>query len=534
MIDPDLTYLDVLQARAEAAPTQPWIHEVDGKWVTCGEAIDLASNWAAALRSLNVRSGDFVATLMENCLDSQHVWLGASWIRSVEVPLSPFLRGESLVHALNDSRSKVLVIDRKYLPRLAEVGAALEHLRIVVLAGPGESEEFLACETVERDELLANAGSRPDLENPSANEPACVLYTSGTTGPSKGTLIPWAQLNAFSASVDTRRMSEHEVFYYTGASNHIGARARPLLMASIGGQFVMRPSFKTDRFWADIDAYGCTFTAMVGAMAHFINSQPPSERDRDHPLRYVLMAPVLPDIDAFNRRFGVVTATGYSMTELSGPITSGGWKIDDPASCGKIRSGWPFYELRLVDENDIDVREGAEGELLVRTRAPSTLNAGYLNRPDATAEAWRGGWFHTGDVFRRDGSGHYYFVDRRKDVIRKSGENISSFEVEKQVMAHESVEECAAIAVPADSVEDEIKVFIVPAGGSQIDLGELVRFCARRLPRFMVPRYFEIVASVPKTPTMRVQKVKLRERSRENEWDRVAAGIEMKAFEPDA
>ena len=204
------------------------------------------------------------------------------------------------------------------------------------------------------------------------------------------------------------------------------------------------------------------------------------------------------------------------------------WEVRDPASCGKLRDGWPHYEARLVDENDQDVPVGTEGELLLRTQAPHTMNAGYLNRPDATAEAWRGGWFHTGDVLRQDEGGNFFYIDRRKDAIRRSGENISSFEVEAQIAAHEHVLECAAVAVPADNIEDEIKVFLVAAEGCEIDPEAIIHFAAATMPRYMVPRYLEVVDDLPKTHTMRVQKAKLREQPRTNEWDRVAAGVDIK------
>lgn len=531
MFDPELTYIDILRSRAQGTPDKLWMQEVDGPQLTFGEALGLASSWASALKSLGLGSGDFAATLMENCIDSQHVWLGASLAGAIEVPLSPLLRGESLAHALNDSGSKVIVIDTQFISQLVQVAGSLKHLKTVVFVGPVPSDLSLPFETIERDDLLANAPPASDLTDPKTDDIACVLYTSGTTGPSKGTLIPWAQLNAMVGTADASRMDENDAFYYTGASNHVAARSQPILMASLGGRFVMRPSFKTDRFWADVDQYKCTFAIMAGAMAHFINSQPASESDGDHPLRFVLMVPVLPNIEEFNERFGVVTCTGYGMTELSGPINSDGWNIEDPASCGKLREGWPFYEARLVDENGEDVPDGKEGELLLRTKAPSTLNAGYLNRPDATAEAWRGGWFHTGDVLRKDERGNYYFIDRRKDAMRRSGENISSFEVEMQVVAHDAVAECAAVAVPADTVEDEIKVFLVPASGAEIDFEDLARFCTLNMPRFMVPRYFEVVDALPKTPTMRVQKAKLRDLPRTKEWDRVAAGIDIKKIQ---
>ncbi len=531
MIDTEKTYLHVLFERAEETPDKIWMQEVDGDELTFVQSRDLALKWAEALGQLDVGEGDTVATLMENCLDSQHVWLGAALVRAIEVPLSPLLRGESLVHALNDSRSKVVVVAEQLARHIEDVGGQLEHLERVVIFLDAETTPESTFEIVGREDLIGRANASTAVELPKPKDIACVLYTSGTTGPSKGTLIPWGQLNSNAVSTDVSCFGDSEAFYYTGAANHAGARSQPLLMASLGGRFVMRPAFKTQDFWTDVDRYGCTFTIMVGAMAHFVMSQPPTPADSAHALKFVLMAPVLPNIDEFNRRFGVVSCTGYSMTELSGPITNSSWKIDVPASCGKLRVGWPHYEARLVDQDDQDVRVGTEGELLVRTQVPHTLNAGYLNRPDATAEAWRDGWFHTGDVFRRDKEGNYYFIDRRKDAIRKSGENISSFEVEMQISAHEQVAECAAIAVPADDVEDEIKVFLVPAEGGRIDPEAILRFAVQTMPRYMVPRYIEIVGELPKTPTLRVRKAELRKRPRTNEWDRVAAGIDIKRLE---
>lgn len=531
MIDTEKTYLHALFERAEETPDKIWMQEVDGDELTFAQSRDLALRWADALGQLGVGEGDMVATLMENCLDSQHVWLGAALVRAVEVPLSPLLRGESLVHALNDSRSKVVVVAEPFARQIEDVSEKLNHLERIVVLLTSKTMPESAFEMVSRDDLIGRAKTSAAVELPNPGDISCVLYTSGTTGPSKGTLIPWGQLNANAVSTDVSRFGDSEAFYYNGAANHAGARSQPLLMASVGGRFVMRPAFKTQDFWKDVDRYGCTFTIMVGAMAHFVMSQPPTPEDSAHALKFVLMAPVLPNVDEFNQRFGVVTCTGYSMTELSGPITNSSWKIDVPSSCGKLRVGWPHYEARLVDENDADVPVGTEGELLVRTQAPHTLNAGYLNRPEATAEAWRDGWFHTGDVFRQDEQGNYYFIDRRKDAIRKSGENISSFEVEMQIAAHEQVAECAAIAVPADNVEDEIKIFLVPAEGSPIDPEAIVKFAAQTMPRYMVPRYIEIVSELPKTPTLRVQKAELRKRPRTNEWDRVAAGIDIKRLE---
>ena len=531
MIDTEATYIHALFDRGEKTPDRLWMQEVDGDQATFAQSCELTRRWANALGELGVGAGDMVATLMENCLDSQHVWLGAALLRAVEVPLSPLLRGDSLVHALNDSRCVVLVAAAEFCPNVMAVAERLEHLERIVVVKPGEALPDSAFETVSRGSLLESVGTALSVDLPAPGDIACVLYTSGTTGPSKGTLIPWGQVNANAAATDFSAFTGNDVCYYTGAANHAGARSQPLTMAALGGRFVMRPSFRTQEFWSDVDTYECTFTILVGAMAHYLMSFPASPEDSAHALKYVLMAPVLPNVEEFRRRFGVEVCTGYSMTELSGPITSDGWRIDVPASCGKLRVGWPHYDARLVDGDGRDVPLGREGELLVRTKAPHTLNAGYLNRPEATAEAWRGGWFHTGDVFRQDENENFYFIDRRKDAIRKSGENVSSFEVEMQLSAHEHIAECAAIAVPADSVEDEIKVFLVPVQGSEIDPEDVVRFAARSMPRFMVPRYLEVVGELPKTPTLRVQKAELRKRPRTNEWDRVAAGVDIRKLQ---
>jgi crotonobetaine/carnitine-CoA ligase len=214
------------------------------------------------------------------------------------------------------------------------------------------------------------------------------------------------------------------------------------------------------------------------------------------------------------------------MTEISVPLRSG-WTLPPQGSCGRPRDGYPGYEVRVVDEHDQPVAPGEVGELVVRTRVPWTLTAGYLAYPERTAEAWCNGWFHTGDGFKVDEDGWYYFVDRLKDAIRRRGENISSFEVEMLVCAHPDVAECAAIAVPDRASGDEVKVCVVPHPGRTLDPRELVEFLIPRMPRFMVPRYVEVVDALPKTEaTARVRKAELRRQPlNERTWDRVAAKV---------
>jgi crotonobetaine/carnitine-CoA ligase len=236
------------------------------------------------------------------------------------------------------------------------------------------------------------------------------------------------------------------------------------------------------------------------------------------------MLPVVPYYREFEERFGLKLATCYAMTE-TGPTFSSGWDITDPMSCGVVRDG---YEVRIVDEHDYEVPVGEVGELIVRHRDPWTLCQGYFDMPERTAEAWGNGWFHTGDAFRVDEQGRYYFVDRIKDAIRRRGENISSFEVEALVNSHPGVLEAAALPVPSEWGEDEVKVCVVRAD-PELTEERLVRDLIATMPRFMVPRYVELTDSLPKTEaTQRVMKNLLREDPlNDRTWDREAAGLEV-------
>jgi crotonobetaine/carnitine-CoA ligase len=241
-----------------------------------------------------------------------------------------------------------------------------------------------------------------------------------------------------------------------------------------------------------------------------------------------MMGPVIPGPEAFKTRFGIShVATGYGTTEVGFPISTP-WDPPNDRTCGRRRDGTPGYELRLVDEHDEPVPTGQVGELIVRTAVPWSMNTGYWGRPEQTAEAWRNGWFHTGDAFIEDADGWFYLVDRMKDTLRRRGENISSFEVEAGVLQHPAVAECAVIGVPSELGEDEVKAVLVAAPGQAIDPAELILFLEPRLPRFMIPRYIEVVASLPRTDgTMRVKKVELRRDALNPQtWDRQAGDRE--------
>jgi crotonobetaine/carnitine-CoA ligase len=243
------------------------------------------------------------------------------------------------------------------------------------------------------------------------------------------------------------------------------------------------------------------------------------------------MAPLVPFLDDFKARFGVRVATSYASVEQGPALHVSGWDTSSSTwkSCGRLRQGYPGFEVRIVDGSDYDVPRGEVGELIVRSSEPWTMSAGYYGMPDRTAEAWRNGWFHTGDAFTCDQAGNYYFVDRVKDCIRRRGENISSFEVEAEVNAHPEVIESAAIGVPSQFGEEEVKILVVRQPESDLTAEELIHFLIPRMPRFMVPRYVQFVTEVPKTEaTMRVKKYLLRDTAiDETTWDREKTDIKL-------
>jgi len=523
MLERHLVLPHLLAARAAECPDRTFLQEVDGRSISYGDLHRDTLTWADAYRRLGAEPGDRVAVMLPTGIDAVSAWLGLSWLRAWEVPVNTGYVGRMLHYLLEHSRSKLLVTAADHLERLADVAASLTHLETIVVHDRNDVTSDLPFRVIGRREFLTGAAPATDLDGPGPADIATVMYTSGTTGPSKGVLVPWAQIHATaSASIFTGDFGADDAYYLPFPLFHISGKGPVYTFALVGGRVVMRPSFNTSAFWDDIGRYRCTTTLLLGAMANFINRQPRLPDDADTPLHTVVMVPLIPELEDFKQRFGVRVSTAFNMTEISVPIHSEGWTLADLESCGKVRPG---YEVRVVDTDDEDVGPGHLGELIVRSAEPWTLMAGYLDMPEATTAAWRNLWLHTGDAFRYDADGNYYFCDRISDTIRRRGENISSAEVEVVVNEHPGVLESAAVAVPSEWGEDEVKIVVVPRPGESLEPADLIDFLSPRLPRFMVPRYVEVMASLPKTPTEKVRKVELRAQGiTPDTWDREAGG----------
>jgi crotonobetaine/carnitine-CoA ligase len=520
-----MTVPEQIQRWATEFPDRPFAIEAGGRAATYGEFQAEALTWAAAYRSLGLGAGDNVVTMVRPSVAAYASWIGMTWLGVVDAPCNTDYQGQMLSYLLNHSHARVAVVDAQYVPRLAAVAADVASLETVVVLGDHVDAVDAPFRVVTSAELLADLKPADDVAAPQVWDTAMMIYTSGTTGPSKGVLIAWAQVHEGAVGlIPPDDLDASDCFYSPFPVFHASGRAALCLMALAGGRFVVRDQFSASHYWDDIKAYGCTTTGLVGAMTAFLWSQEPKPDDADNSLKRAVMMPVVPHYKAFEERFGLKLTTCYAMTE-TGPTFSTGWDITDPMSCGVVRDG---FEVRLVDEHDFEVPVGDVGELVVRHRDPWVLNQGYFEMPERTAAAWRNGRFHTGDAFRRDGQGRYYFVDRIKDAIRRRGENISSFEVEALVSAHDGVVECAAIPVPSEWGEDEVKVCVVRADAALTE-EQLVRDLIATMPRFMVPRYVEFTDTLPKTEaTQRVKKTELRVNPlNARTWDREAAGVDV-------
>jgi crotonobetaine/carnitine-CoA ligase len=352
-----------------------------------------------------------------------------------------------------------------------------------------------------------------------------IIYTSGTTGRSKGALSSY--MHAFSCvgpdawnclTPHDRQMVHMPIF-------HIGGAFIATVSLCVGSSIGVVSHFRTEAFWDQVRELEITSAFLLGAMATFLLKQPPSPRDRDHKLRMVFIVPLGQSGWPFRERFGVDFYTLFNMTEICTPLISRANPVKDNI-CGRPRAG---VEVRLVDEYDCTVEDGKVGQLILRTEAPWAMNHGYNANPQATGDAWRNGWFHTGDAFFRDADGDYHFVDRLKDAIRRRGENISSYEIEVELLSHPAVREAAAIPVPSETSEDEVLVVLAAAAGASIEPEEIVRHLQARVAHHMIPRYVRIIDELPKTPTAKVEKHVLRAQGvTDDTWDRERAGISIR------
>lgn len=557
----DLTIPAVLDVQAEERPDQVLLH-LDGTPLTYRQLQAASLHGAAGLRRLGVGAGDRVAIFMETSPEWVALWFAVSRLGAVAVPVNTAYRGEFLAHQLRDSGTVVMAVDEVLADRVWAVAAEVPDLRTILIrpadaardgsagggsgadgsgrdgsARGGSGADGLLWGRVERLPIeVVLGGSSPDGGTLAAggdpaewapvpwNQVGAIFYTSGTTGPSKGALATQHYLlSAAQAMLDCWRLQPGEAVFAPLPLFHLSAVGSVLGPLLAGGTGVIDRAFSVHATWERVRRYRAVGLVAAGAIVTMLWNQSPEGPGDDSPFRFLSAAPVAGDLyRRIERRWHCRVVTCYGLSEAF-PLTYAG--VDDDNPPGASGRPNPDFEVAVFDEDDRPLAHGEVGEIVCRPRRPHVMFEGYGGRPEASLAQLRNLWFHTGDLGRFDEAGHLYYVDRRKDAMRRRGENISSFEVEQALSRHPSVAEVAAIGVPSPLGEDDVMVCVVAAPGSELVVEELMDFCCERLPYFAVPRYVDLRPGLPKNAVGRVLKHELRaEGLRDETWDREAAG----------
>ena len=517
------TLADVLNSQAQSCPEEVAIEFVDGPKWRYQDCFNEGRNTAAIVNAINITQQNKVAVMVDDPTYFCRFWFGLSMLGAVMVAINTGLKGGVLVHQFENSQPSLVVTDSEHLE---VVVSALQKLKskTKILCIDSESTNDYIDYAYQEFTLSQDTVAKLPQPEIKPSDLSCVMYTSGTSGPSKGVLMPEAHCFTFAlGTIDNQKLNSDHTFYICLPLFHANGLFMQLYPALVAGaKAVIRQKFSATKWLSDVQHYGATHSNFLGATAAFVAAQPSSHEDKSHSLELVTAAPLT--IDAFNtftERFGIPNVLPlYGMTEVNIPLYG---QIGEPApgTCGKVYER--FYDVEIRDpETDLPLPDDTIGEIMVRHKKPFCFMSGYLAMPEKTLEAWRNFWFHTGDAGMRREDGYFVFLDRIKDSIRRRGENISSYEVEQALLEIEGVTEVAAYAVSAgaEGMEDEVMVSVMVSEGHMLTPKNIRSEAQDRLAKFAVPRYIRLVSDLPKTATGKIRKAALRDIGvTEDTWD---------------
>ena len=525
----------ILAEKAQRIPDRTWLLWQDERY-SFADLEALTNRYANGFAALGVGKGDHVAVLLPNGPEFFWTIWGLGKLGAVAVPVNTAAKGELLRYFIDQSDSQWIAVDDEAAQRVAAVADNVPKVRGFLYHGAKAPAE---CGIVSKSGPilpLADLGRaldrRPPLEAVRHDDLHLLMYTSGTTGPSKGVMSPhsqghgvgWALAKYYGYTPDDVIYTCLPLFH----GNALWYSAYAALWAESPLAVALR--FSATTFWDDIRRFGATQFNTLGAMTNILWKLPASPADHDHKLRLCMTVPVPKEIyRELQERYHVKITSVYAMTENC-PVTL--FTPDDPpekaGSAGKTRG---YAEIRIVDDDDRECAPGETGEITMRATEPGMMMTGYYKMPEATAKQFRDGWFYTGDRGYLDSDGYLFFVDRKKEAIRRRGENISAYEVELILSRHPKVLEVAAIPVASEMSEDDVMVYVVLRQGAKMTEEEVVAFCSENMAYFMVPRFVAFTDALPKTPSEKIEKYKLKrdaEAQRADLWDREKYGIVVK------
>lgn len=527
--DDNNTIAGLLTARASALGSVPFVAFEGTQW-TYAETLDHSRSFAKSLAAADCRGADRVALMMENSLQFLAAWFGTALAAAVHVPLNPEYRGEILRHVLADIACRYMVCDFHLLPTLVSAMDGVDHkieLIVVLDAKSGDplpKGETWHCVTWEAFLESGKEAALPQYRR-TPYELGAIMLTSGTTGVSKGVMVTDKHaITQGREAAEAYGIRSDDVMYTCLPLFHANAGWSTTLAAlQSGARVAVARRFSASRFWQEAAEVGATQIALLGTMLHMLIAQAPSDADRAHRVRIGNSVPCPLDVMiAFERRFGVHLLETYGLTETKRILSNRHYH----RRLGAAGYPTPSSIVEIHDENGWRVPAGVVGEMVYRPKEPGILTLGYLNKPEATLAMLRNGWWCTGDLAWQDTDGFVYFSGRKKDALRRRGENVSAFEVERALMSHPAVLLAAVVAAPSSLSEDEILAAIVLARGASATGEEIFAHADATLPHFMVPRYIAFVDKLPETATGKIAKEGLGARLMEGDvWDSEKAGV---------
>jgi crotonobetaine/carnitine-CoA ligase len=529
----------LLEHRLETDPDGPYI-DVIGTAYTAAEVNDRACRIANALTALGAQQGDRVATLLDNSPEAALAWWGIVRGGRVAVPVNTAYKGTYLRHQLHDCGASVLIVQRDLAARAAAIAGELPALRHVLIVDDGSGADSgwdtppAGVGVGTWDSLLDADASTPDVHiRPS--DLGTFVYTGGTTGPSKGCMLSHNYHEAACRQIATCwQRSADDVVWTPLPMFHYNAILTALLGPLLsGGRAAISGKFSVSAFWREMNRVGATITSTLGTMAYLLAhdvDRPEMPRsgapEANTTLRLLGAAPMPVEVERIiTERFGVRTFSGaYGVTEASLISWQPPGVSNRPNAAGVLND--EYFDVRIFDDDDNEVPAGTDGEIVIRPKRPHVMFEGYWGRPDATVATSTNWWYHTGDIGHVDDDRYLYFVDRKADYLRRRGENISSFEVERILMSHGSLADVAVHAVPSQLTEDDLKITATLKEGATLTEAELFTWAIDQLPYFALPRYIEFRAEMPRSPVGRVLKRELRDEGvTAATWDVETSGI---------
>jgi crotonobetaine/carnitine-CoA ligase len=512
---------DILQEAAEESGDRTFL-EFDDCAFTYAELNHLADAVGRGFLAQGVEPGDRIVLLLRNRPEFLQAWFGAAKIGATIVPINPEWVGDTLEYILLDADPRLVIVSPESIQTAGASFPKLQNLLAVVLCDEmPDADQRGAVRRIPWADLVVEDASPFSPPTPVRHDTVlAILYSSGTTGRPKGIVMPHAHVYSFSRQwMRATQLTEADTLYASTPLFYMLATILgvvPTLL--VRSKIRIAPRFSASQYWDDIRACGATVAHSVFSVIPILLKQPPSPLDKQHNCRALFIAKSNAE---FEERFGVRLIEIYGSTEMN-IVAYNPWDEPKSGSCGKPA---PNFEVKIVDDDDNELPVGETGEIVARPLEPFSISYGYYKRPEITVEMWRNLWFHCGDRGYFDEDGYLFYVDRKKDVIRRGGENISSYELERQVNSHALVLESAAIPVPSELGEDEVKVCVVLQPGAEVSANELLEHVAELVPRFMAPRYLEFVDALPRTGSLKIEKYKLMQDGlNERTFDRKTAG----------